>query len=100
MQYKIIQMEYVLREASATFPALLLIGPHQSGKATLLKKLFSDRAKFISFDEADIRLWAIEDPRDFIHNNKPPVIIDEIQYAPDLLTNIKRNVDDNRTPRQ
>lgn len=100
MQYKIRQMEYVLREASETFPALLLIGPRQSGKTTLLKKLFSDRAKFISLDEADIRLWAIEDPRDFIQNNKPPVIIDEIQYAPDLLTYIKRNIDDNRTPGQ
>jgi predicted AAA+ superfamily ATPase len=93
-------MEYILREASATFPALLLTGPRQSGKTTLLKQLFSNIAKYVSLDEVDTRLWAIEDPRDFIQNNKPPVIIDEIQYAPDLLTYIKRRIDDDRSPGQ
>ncbi|HOM09100.1 MAG TPA: ATP-binding protein [Spirochaetota bacterium] len=100
MIYKNRQLEYILKEASTTFPALLLTGPRQSGKTTLLKNLFSDKAKFISLDESDIRLWAHEDPRDFIQNNMPPVIIDEIQYAPDLLTYIKRRIDDDRSPGQ
>lgn len=93
-------LETTLLNASKTFPACLVTGPRQSGKTTLLKNLFSNKAKFISLEEYDTRLWAIEDPRDFLENNKPPIIIDEIQYAPDLLTYIKRKIDDDRKPGQ
>lgn len=100
MIYKSRQLEYILKAASNTFPAILLTGPRQSGKTTLLKNLFSNIASFVSLDEADVRLWALEDPRDFIQNNKPPVIIDEIQYCPDLLSYIKHAIDNNRLPGQ
>ncbi len=78
------------------FPVLILTGARQSGKTTLLKHLFSDTFNYISLDELDIRSLAINDPREFLARFKAPLIIDEIQNAPQLLHYIKAVVDRER----
>jgi len=78
------------------FPVVILTGARQSGKTTLLKHLFSGTFNYISLDELDIRSLAINDPREFLARFKLPLIIDEIQNAPQLLPYIKAVVDSER----
>jgi hypothetical protein len=100
MKYLKRQLEDTILSARKTFPAILVTGPRQSGKTTLLKTLLSKYADFVSLEEPDIRLWAIEDPRDFLARKKTPLILDEIQYALELLPYIKQKIDDDRKPGQ
>jgi predicted AAA+ superfamily ATPase len=92
-------IEKTLKKSIRQFPAFILTGPRQSGKTTLLKHLFSGTHKYASLDDPDIRLLAIDDPKLFLRNYPPPIIIDEIQYAPELLSVIKIVIDENRTKR-
>jgi len=78
------------------FPVVMLTGARQSGKTTLLKHLFSDTFNYISLDELDIRSLAINDPREFLTRFNAPLIIDEIQNAPQLLPYIKAVIDKER----
>jgi len=87
-------------KAVKTFPAVVLTGPRQSGKTTLFKMLFSKTHTFVSLEDPDVRIRAKEDPRAFLNQYKPPVIIDEIQYFPELLSYIKTGIDENRKPGQ
>jgi hypothetical protein len=89
-------IEPVLRRAAKEFPAVVLVGPRQSGKTTLLKHLFSKRYRYVSLEPPDVRISAVEDPRGFINVYPPPVIFDEVQYAPDLLPYIKEKIDAKR----
>jgi len=87
-------------KAVTTFPAIVLTGPRQSGKTTLFKMLFSKKHTFLSLENPDIRIRAKEDPVGFLDQYKPPVIIDEIQYMPELLSYIKTRIDEDRKPGQ
>ena len=89
-------LEPTLRQAVADFPVVVLTGPRQSGKTTLLKHLFSASHGYVSLDVPDIRAVAVADPRSFLALHGPPVIFDEIQYAPELLAYIKTEVDSRR----
>jgi uncharacterized protein len=89
-------IEPILKRAVKEFPAVVLVGPRQSGKTTLLKHLFRDRYQYVSLEPPDIRMAAVEDPRGFIEMYPPPVIFDEVQYVPDLLPYIKEKIDANR----
>ena len=89
-------LEPVLKKAAAEFPAVILTGPRQAGKTTLLQQHFGKRFRYASLEPPDIRALANEDPRSFLKANPPPVIFDEIQYAPDLLPYIKETIDLNR----
>jgi len=89
-------LEPVLEKASREFPAVVLIGPRQSGKTTLLKHLYGSRVPIVSLETPDVRAAAVHDPRAFLELNPPPVIFDEIQYAPNLLPYIKEQVDAKR----
>jgi len=87
-------------KAIKTFPAIVVTGPRQSGKTTLFKLLFSKTHTFVSLEDPDVRMRAKEDPLAFLAQYKPPVIIDEIQYAPELLSYIKTKIDSHRKPGQ
>lgn len=87
-------------KALKTFPAIVVTGPRQSGKTTLLKALFSKSHRFVSLEDPDIRMLAKAEPLSFLEQNSPPVIIDEIQYAPELFSYIKSRIDQDRRPGQ
>ena len=89
-------LEPVLKKASREFPAVLLTGPRQAGKTTILKQIFGDSHGYVSLDVPDIRLAAMTDPRGFLAAFPPPVILDEVQHVPELLAYIKEWVDSHR----
>ena len=71
-------LERILKIAASEFPAVMLTGPRQSGKTTLLQHLFGDRYRYVSLDAPETRAAAIEDPRGFLECYPPPVIYDEV----------------------
>ncbi|MGI5853386.1 MAG: ATP-binding protein [Bacillota bacterium] len=88
--------EDVVRRISATFPVLLVTGPRQAGKSTMLEHLAEPERKVVTLDDPDIRYLAKSDPGLFMQRFTPPVLIDEIQYATELLPYIKIAVDRSR----
>ena len=80
------------------FPCVILSGARQVGKSTLLKHLFSDTHDFVVFDPVMDIQNARQDPDLFLRNHPGPLILDEIQYAPELIPAIKRSIDINRSP--
>jgi len=97
MKYIKRTLEAVLKQTIKEFPVIVLSGPRQSGKTTLLKHLFEKNYDYISLELPDVQSAAIRDPRGFLEFYSPPVIFDEIQYAPVLLPYIKERVDTYRT---
>ncbi|MBI4178052.1 ATP-binding protein [bacterium] len=85
-----------IRRAMRTFPAVVVTGPRQSGKTTLLKTEFSRTHAYVSLENHDVRMRARDDPNSFLEQHPPPVIIDEIQYVPELLSYIKTRIDEDR----
>lgn len=96
-------MEYIPRAMEKTFlrlskeyPALLLTGPRQVGKTTMLQKLAEEEGRgrtYVTLDDLTEREMAKNDPKMFLQIHKAPVLIDEIQYAPELFSYIKIHVD-------
>lgn len=97
--YKKRLIEQAVIKASRTFPVVMLTGSRQSGKTTLYRTLDPNRL-LITLDDLQLRRYANEDPKGFINEFKPPVFIDEFQYAPDILPYIKIAVDEKRTKTQ
>lgn len=89
-------LETVIKKAVREFPVVILVGPRQSGKTTLLRHLYGGSIPLISLEPPDVRTAAITDPRGFLALYPSPVIFDEIQYAPGLLPYIKEQVDAHR----
>lgn len=89
-------LEPVLEKASREFPAVVLTGPRQSGKTTVLKHLFGKVYQYESLDLPEVRAFAIEDPRGFLASHPPPIILDEVQHVPMLLSYIRESIDNNR----
>lgn len=87
-----------IQEASASFKVLLLTGPRQVGKTTLLQDIQKDSRSYVTLDDLNLRIAAQEDPASFIERLHLPVLIDEVQYAPNLFPYIKMAVDKTKQP--
>ena len=85
-----------LIDISSTWPVLLLTGPRQAGKSSVLLMQKEKERKYVSLDDIIARDLALNDPQAFIQKYSPPVIIDEVQYAPNLFPYIKIWVDEHR----
>ncbi|MEG0272745.1 MAG: ATP-binding protein [Hydrogenoanaerobacterium sp.] len=91
-------MEDTFLRLSKEYPALLLTGPRQVGKTTMLQKLAQDEntgREYVTLDDLTERQMAKNDPKLFFQIHKPPIFIDEVQYAPELFTYIKIHIDQN-----
>jgi predicted AAA+ superfamily ATPase len=95
MKYLHRKLEKPLREALEQFPVVLVTGPRQAGKSTLLQHCLKDY-RYVSLDDPLIRGLAESDPALFLRAYEPPLILDEIQYAPSVLSYIKMKVDADR----
>ena len=101
-------MTYISRAIEKTFLAavrdfkvVLVTGPRQCGKTTMMKKMAEDEnrgRKYISLDDFAARKMAVESPNLFLQVYKPPVFIDEVQYAPQLFSYIKIYGDEYQQP--
>ncbi len=84
--------EKTIRRLSDMFGAVLVTGPRQAGKTTLLLNMLPDTS-CVSMDDALLRASAVENSRTFLLDNPPPVFIDEVQKAPQLFEQIKLVID-------
>jgi predicted AAA+ superfamily ATPase len=94
-------MEEAFLRASAEYPALLLTGPRQTGKTTMLTRLLKAECRnrtYVSLDDYAALTLASGDPILFFQTYKPPLLIDEVQYAPGLFARIKWLIDQGARP--
>lgn len=92
--------ETLVREAMIDTRIVAIVGPRQSGKTTLARRIAADRGlPFISLDDEQFRQFAMEDPNGFVRGHRRAVI-DEIQRAPGLILAIKQAVDESLEPGQ
>lgn len=99
MSYIKRDMEKIVVELSEQYPAILITGPRQVGKTTMLKKIMDETDRtYVSLDDLNIRALAKTDPAMFFQIYKTPIFIDEVQYAPELFTYIKIIIDKNQRP--
>ena len=99
MEYIKRNMEEIFLTLNKQYTAILVTGPRQVGKTTMLQKLIHSEAckrNYVSLDDLNDRALAKSDPAMFFQIHKPPILIDEIQYAPELFTYIKIYVDKNQ----
>lgn len=87
-------LEKVVLQATKEYPVVLVSGSKQVGKTTMLKKLMEGTNRnYVSLDDLQERALAKNDPEMFLQLHKPPILIDEVQYAPELFSMIKLIVD-------
>lgn len=94
MNYIIRHSENTLKRLEKSFPVVLVTGPRQVGKTTLLQESTKNRnVNYLTFDDPSNIMAAREDAKTFLNLNRTPIIFDEIQYIPELFPYIKMQVD-------
>ena len=101
MKYIKRHLEDAVLSLSRSCSAILVTGPRQAGKTTMLRELSAHENRgrtYVSLDDLNERNIAKNDPQMFLQLHKPPVLIDEVQYAPELFTYIKIHIDAHHNP--
>ena len=93
MEYIKRDIEPLILDISKSYSAIIITGPRQVGKTTTLKRLLGEGRRFVSLDDKENKRLAQTDPELFLSLNPAPVIIDEVQYAPELFPYIKMEID-------
>ena len=94
-------LEATLKRVAQSFPAVVITGPRQSGKTTLLRRFLGGKGgTYISLEDPRVRGFLREDARGYLEGVKKPVVLDEIQHFPDITVFVKMLVDENRRPGQ
>jgi len=93
-------LEKTIKRVRTTFPAIVITGPRQSGKSTLLKHLIGDTECIATLENPDVRSLIAEDPLAFLQARKKPFVLDEIRHLPIITTYLKILIDKERTPGQ
>ncbi len=87
----------VLRQSARDYPVVTLVGPRQAGKTTLVRAVFPDH-DYVNLEQPEIRRLAQEDPKLFFHLHPAPLILDEIQRVPELLSWVQVLADEANRP--
>jgi len=101
MNYIKRHLEEVVLKLSKSYSAILITGPRQAGKTTMLHTLSKKENKnreYVTLDDLNERTMAKNDPAMFFQIHKPPILIDEVQYAPELFSYIKIHIDKHHNP--
>ena len=98
-------MSYIRRDIedkiialSKEYSCILVTGPRQVGKTTVLKQLMDEKREYVTLDDMEERALARRDPAMFLQIHSTPIMIDEIQYAPELFSYIKIQIDNGAAP--
>ncbi|GHV34722.1 ATPase [Clostridia bacterium] len=98
MDYIKRDIESTILEVSKSYSAMIITGPRQVGKTTMLQKIAESERTYVTLDDLEARRLAQTDPALFLSLYPTPLLIDEIQYAPELFPQIKIAVDNGATP--
>ncbi len=98
MDYIRRDLEAAIAEASRSYSALIVTGPRQVGKTTTLQRLAESNRGYVTLDDIEARRMAKDDPELFLSVHPAPLLIDEVQYAPELFSRIKIEVDRGAPP--
>jgi predicted AAA+ superfamily ATPase len=90
------QSEPTLKKLAKQFKSVAVIGPRQSGKTTLVKKVFGNKT-YVNLENPDTRRFAIDDPRGFLSQYPNGAILDEVQRTPDLFSYLQQILDNDST---
>ncbi len=90
------EAEKYLKTLAQQFKAVVVVGPRQSGKTTLVRSLFKEKA-YVNFENPDTRLFALEDPRGFLANYPHGAIFDEAQRVPEIFSYLQQILDESGT---
>jgi len=88
--------EQELKTLAAQFKAVAVVGPRQSGKTTLVRKVF-EKMPYVNLENPDIRRFAMDDPRGFLSTYSQGAVLDEIQRVPELFSYLQQVLDDQQT---
>lgn len=95
MDYLPREIEAEFRATCAEYPVVLVTGVRQAGKSTMLEHFLEEGRRRVTLDDLEERALAREDPEFFLQTHRPPVFIDEVQYAPELFPYLKIYADRN-----